>query len=721
MVYLDKNDKKPLFEQLYETIKQDILSGRLAKDTALGSLRTMEKDLNVSRNTVDRAYQQLTMEGYIRSVQGAGYFVEDIGETELFSEASFTKPDEPEAAAAKRRPKPRYDFEFNNIDSRLFPWAKWAKYVQNAIWKESYETVLSYEGNKGNYRLRQSLCGYLYRHRGVKASPEQMILCAGTQYAMDILANILPPNENALAYEDPGYDAMRHLLAEKGYRITPVPVLEKGIDIRRLRESGCNLLYLTPSHQFPTGIVTPIYIRSQIIRWARQENIYIIENDYDSEFRYGLMPIPSIQSLDGGRSVIYLGTLSKVLSPSIRCAFLILPDSLIKIYEKKYHYFNAALPSYHQTALADFIDDGLLEKHLRKITTINEKKYYSLIRAIKDFLAGEVEIYQPPAGVHTLVRIPKCTNQEELINEMYQASIGIYGTKTHSYDQRNIREDVFLMGFNAMSEEDIREGCKRMASVLRKTGSHPTVTLKTEQLSLSTTGIFLDNACDKEVFSMSKEEIFAKLKSSIIDMDEDLAVSAAKEAMTEGIDPLECISGGLSAGMQVLSDQFDEGEVFVPQLLISSEVFEAAVKILTSKMTEEEKSNASSGTVVIHTVQGDIHDIGKNIVKTIFEANNFVVHDLGRDVPVETVVEKAKEVKADFILGSALMTTSMPAQRDIINLLKEEGIRDQFIVMFGGAPVNQEWCDKIGADGYSPTATDAVVVAKRLLKQKRGG
>ena len=218
---------------------------------------------------------------------------------------------------------------------------------------------------------------------------------------------------------------------------------------------------------------------------------------------------------------------------------------------------------------------------------------------------------------------------------------------------------------------------------------------------------------------MSKEEILEKLKNAITEMDAELAVEAANEAISAGLEPVECIGSGLSVGMQVMSDLFDEGEAFVPELMLASEAFEAAVKVLTQNMSAEEKENNTSGTVVIHTVAGDIHDIGKNIVKTMFVANNFTVYDLGRDVPVETVVAKAKEVNADFILGSALMTTTMPAQRDIINLLKEEGIRDKFIVMYGGAPVSQLWCDEIGADGYSDTATEAVVKAKELLKTKR--
>lgn len=217
---------------------------------------------------------------------------------------------------------------------------------------------------------------------------------------------------------------------------------------------------------------------------------------------------------------------------------------------------------------------------------------------------------------------------------------------------------------------------------------------------------------------MTREEIMAKLKESVVEMDADLAAEAAHAALDAGIDPLDAISEGLSAGMQVMSDLFDEGEAFVPQLLVSAEAFETAVGILTSDLSDDEKAASKTGKVLIHTVQGDVHDIGKNIVKTMFEANNFQVYDLGRDVAVEEVVEKAKEYDVDIIAGSALMTTTMPAQRDILNLLNEEGIRDQFIVIFGGAPVFPGWCDEIGADGYADTAAGAVDVAKELLDKK---
>jgi GntR family transcriptional regulator/MocR family aminotransferase len=561
----------------------------------------MEKELQVSRNTVDRAYQQLLAEGYIRSVPGAGYFVEDI-ENDYFKEIKLVKNQKHNTTEKILKKKPvKYDFEYASIDSDLFPWSKWKNYIKNSIITESNRRALSYESSKGNLLLRESLCGFLNRHRGVNCKPEQIIICGGTQYAMEILTNLLPANENRIAYEEPGFVAMRHLFEEKGYNITSIPVLENGIDVELLSKTNCNLLYITPSHQFPTGAVMSISNRNKILKWAYLNNGYIIENDYDSEFRYGTMPIPSLQSLDKYQKVIYTGTVSKVLSPSTRCAYMVLPENLINIYNIKYQYFNSALPSYHQLALGEFIKDGLLEKHLRKVSTINQKKYILFMEAIKEFLLNKVEIIKHPAGVHTLVRIINCSNQEGMIKKMEDASIRIYGIKEHWHNQKNAKEDIFLMGFNSMSEKDIRNGCKKMAQVLNE---------------------------------------------------------------------VSC-------------------------------------------------TNKINGKVLIHTVQGDIHDIGKNIVKDMFIKNNFEVYDLGSDVPVEIVIEKAKEYKVDFIIGSTFMDTAKSAQREIINLLKKEGIRDNFIVMYGGAAVSKEWCDSIEADGYTDTAIEAVKLAKELLSKKR--
>jgi trimethylamine corrinoid protein len=216
---------------------------------------------------------------------------------------------------------------------------------------------------------------------------------------------------------------------------------------------------------------------------------------------------------------------------------------------------------------------------------------------------------------------------------------------------------------------------------------------------------------------VSREEILNKLAQSVSELDPELAVQAAGEAVAAGVTPMEAIQEGLAKGMQIISDQFDEGEVFVPQILIAAEAFESAVAELVKGMSAEDQASMSRGKVICHTVQGDIHDVGKNIVKTMFKANGFEVIDMGRDVPVDDVVAKAKAENVTIVTGSALMTTTMPSQRDIVNGLVEEGIRDKVKTMFGGAPVSQEWVDRIGADGYADNAADAVKVAIELVSE----
>lgn len=213
---------------------------------------------------------------------------------------------------------------------------------------------------------------------------------------------------------------------------------------------------------------------------------------------------------------------------------------------------------------------------------------------------------------------------------------------------------------------------------------------------------------------------YIKLKDAISNLDKDMAEAAAKEAIAAGLNPLDCISEGLSAGMQIISDRFDDGQAFVPELVQAAEAFEKAVAILTASVPKEEMNTISAGKVLLYTVEGDVHDIGKNIVRTILSANNFEVTDLGKTVPARTVIEKAQELNVDVIAGAALMSTTMPRQREVVELLKERGLRDKYICLFGGAPVTQQWCDSIGADGYCDSATATPVLAKKALAKRKG-
>ncbi|UCF93784.1 MAG: corrinoid protein [Desulfobacterales bacterium] len=210
---------------------------------------------------------------------------------------------------------------------------------------------------------------------------------------------------------------------------------------------------------------------------------------------------------------------------------------------------------------------------------------------------------------------------------------------------------------------------------------------------------------------MAEKDILERLKKGVLDMDLEGTKATAEEAVAQKIDPLTCIDRGLSEAMKVISDKFDNAEIYVPQIILSAEAFTAAVDILAPHI---KGGYSAKGKLIVHTVEGDIHDIGKGILKILLQANGFEVLDLGRDVPVGEVVEAAVENKVDFITGSALMTTTMPAQREIIKELKDRGIRDQFKCLFGGAPTSQEWADEIGADGWADNAAAAVDLVTEL-------
>lgn len=365
MIYIRNTGSQPLYEQVYEGIKKDIMDGTLKKGTALMPIRKMAEELQVSRNTVSHAYQQLVSEGYLRAVRGSGYFVDDCPETDEIYAVCRPQP------VLQPVPKLRCDFRYESISTQLFPWSKWQKYVHQALLKEECSEAISYAPNKGNDALRENLCIYLKTSRGVNCTPEQIVICAGTQFGLQIIASLLPARQYLLAFEEPGYGGMKKVFALSKFAIEPIQVLDDGMDMDAVRQKQCNLLYVTPSHQFPTGVVTSMEKRLEMLQWAEENDAFIIENDYDNEFGYRTQRVPSIQAMDQNGRVIYISMFTKVLSPSIWCAYFVLPKTLLPVYEKRYSFFNAALPTYHQVALADFIHDGLLEeRHMPKLCAL---------------------------------------------------------------------------------------------------------------------------------------------------------------------------------------------------------------------------------------------------------------------------------------------------------------------------------------------------------------
>lgn len=352
-------------------------------------------------------------------------------------------------------------------DTDLFPWAKWKQCVSNALLDEATVQFSRYESNKGYYPLRAALCTFLQRTRGVECSPEQIVILAGTQYVLEMILNLIP-HKCSVAFEEPGFIGMRNVFHNCGYNVMPIPIQSDGLDIDILQKNPADIVYLTPSHQFPTGVITSMDKRSQLLEWAKQNNGFIIENDYDSEFHYNTHILPALQSLDkGGGHVIYIGSLSKAMFPSIRCAYCVLPEPLQELYDEKYKHFNSALPTFVQKALSEFICDGLLDKYVSKISKLNERKYENLMHNLEHILPDSVHIIASPSGSHLLLQVDCCTDESDLINFMRSRSIGIHGTKKH-WISENAPNNVFILGFSSIPEDKIEKYALILASALHE-------------------------------------------------------------------------------------------------------------------------------------------------------------------------------------------------------------------------------------------------------------
>ena len=353
---LDKEDDKSLYEQLYLNLKQAIIQKDIAFGTKLPSKRALSDLLNISQTTIELAYGQLLAEGYIMSKPRVGYFVEAIDELPYVEKVAPQTTTEVEQSLSFQ-----YDFSPGKIDEDGFPFQLWRKYAKD-IYDESSKYLLQAGHPQGEHVLRVEIARYLYESRGIYCIPEQIVIGSGTEQLLPMILRLFDEDAK-FALENPGYSAtpQAHLQS----RAIPISVDEDGLIVDELEKSEANLVYITPSHQFPTGAVLSATRRTQLLKWAAQKSSrYIIEDDYDSEFRYIGKPIPALQGLDKGDCVIYMSTFSKSIMPSLRVAYLVLPLSLLPKYKEVFSYYSATVPRFDQHILANFMREGHFSKHL---------------------------------------------------------------------------------------------------------------------------------------------------------------------------------------------------------------------------------------------------------------------------------------------------------------------------------------------------------------------
>lgn len=473
------DEARTLVSRITGAIKSQIAEGVYPPGSRLPSSRALAADLGVSRTTVTAAYEQLAAEGYLEARQGARPQVPEG----LKVEQPVTRRNVEEIPArlsafgrrlaglpVQHRPgtdAPVADFRYGDLAASDFPMLAWKRAVDAAILRRP--SRLQYGDPSGSPRLRSALQGYLWRARGLRCDPDQIVVVNGSQQGLDLCVRLLlDPGEPAVI-EDPCYAAARDVLLATGARLVP-----RAVDREGMRTDGlppARLAYVTPSHQFPLGSVMSASRRQDLLAWARTCGAYVIEDDYDGEYRYDVAPIPTLQTLDGARNVIYLGTVSKTLSPALRLGYLVVPPALVPAFRAAKRLADRHTPGLEQEALADLIAGGAYERHVRRARRRNGERRAALLAALQARLRDEVRVVGAEAGLHVVAWFTRFPMDREavLVAAARAAGVGVYPV-TPLYDPASDsgRPDHpgLVMGYASLDGRDIARGVERLAAAI---------------------------------------------------------------------------------------------------------------------------------------------------------------------------------------------------------------------------------------------------------------
>lgn len=394
---MEERGDLPLYEYLYRRIREDILSGKLTAGERLPSKRALAEHLRLSVITVEGAYAQLEAEGYLYTLPKRGFFISQVDRTPAPKAPEPPAIPEPEAARTWR-----LDLKSNQVDTARFPVSTWARLTRQVL-SEDGAALLRPVPHQGLEALRRAIADDLRDYRGMSVSPEQIIVGAGAEYLYLLLAQLLGPGA-VFAAEDPGYPKIRQVYGKCGAACRPVPLDAQGMDLAALAASGATVAHLSPSHHYPTGLVTPIARRQALLRWAEQVDGFIIEDDYDSEFRFTGRPLPTLQSIDRSGRVLYMNTFSQTISPSMRVGFVVLPPRLLERYRRELDFYACTVPALEQHVLARFLSGGYYEQHLSRMRKEYRQRRCAVLAAFRSGpFAHRITISEQGAGLHFLL------------------------------------------------------------------------------------------------------------------------------------------------------------------------------------------------------------------------------------------------------------------------------------------------------------------------------
>ena len=399
---LKKQPGLPLYEALYRCIKNDILTGRLLPGEKLPSKRALAANLEVSKITVEGAYEQLLSEGFIRSVEKVGFFVEktETGNREKSTKTDVTK-DFPAAMSTTNHPASTFIDLTANFSAR-FPFSVWSR-LQREVMLDVGEKLLSPVPNQGLPQLRLAISRQLREFRGMDVDPDNILIGAGTDFLYNLLIQLLG-RDKIYAVEEPGYSKIRLIYAAGGVRCVGAPMDKQGVRPDAL--GNAQILHISPSHHFPTGIITTASRRQTLLQWARDGQKWIIEDDYDTEFRFSARPTAAMYTMDRAGKVIYMNTFSKTLASPIRISYMVLPKQLMEKFRRTLGFYSCTVPSFEQYTLARFLEEGHFEKHINRMRKLYKNRRNRILSAIESCpMADKMTILEENAGLHFLLKI----------------------------------------------------------------------------------------------------------------------------------------------------------------------------------------------------------------------------------------------------------------------------------------------------------------------------
>lgn len=454
---LNRDDKEPLFLQLYSQIKHEIISGNLKKNDKLPSKRQLSASLQCSQNTVQSAYNQLVDEGYILPRPKSGFYVAIIDGILNIQSAP------PISSGVKTQQSDlMFDFSYQGVDLTHFPFSTWRRLTKNVI-HEFDKDLLQVGDPQGSPKLRSVIARYLKHSRGVNCSSEQIVISSGTEFLLQLLIQLFS-KRFVYAIENPGYEKLAMIFKSSRAKYRSITLDKFGVQPEDLVCKDANVACITPSHQFPTGIIMPISRRIELLNWANEQtDRYIIEDDYDSEFRYSGKPIPSLQGLDENGKVIYISAFSKSLSPGLRISYMVLPESLLEAYNKKLNFYICPVPTIEQKVLQHFMDEGHFERHLNRMRNLYKQKREKLVAAVQAMLSG-TSIEGASAGLHLVLNISNGMCEAELIQKAKEFKINVYGMSRFSPEKKpDAQPCKIIIGFATLAIEDIDNAVSRLS------------------------------------------------------------------------------------------------------------------------------------------------------------------------------------------------------------------------------------------------------------------